>query len=139
MSSFFVPSEVYKKRIDICKSCVKYFKLTGNCKVCGCFMKIKARVSQQYCPEEKWSAISKIEASEEIPEGLIQEVMDLWPYIKTGRATNVDTKRTLVQLYNTIHNGHHNLDTSCGGCLNSCFTAIEKIYNENKNNKKYLV
>ena len=133
MSSFFVPSEVYKKRIDICKSCVYYFKPTGSCKICGCFMKLKARISQQYCPEEKWLAISKIEASQDIPEELIQEVFDLWPYIKTGRATNKDTKRQLVELYNTIYGGHYNLDTSCGSCLNSCFIAIESLYNENKN------
>ena len=41
MNKFFVPDEIYKDRIAICKSCVYYKKLLGNCSVCKCFMKIK--------------------------------------------------------------------------------------------------
>ena len=54
MSNFFVPSEVYEKRIAKCKACVYYKDLLGNCSICGCFMKIKARISHQHCPKYYW-------------------------------------------------------------------------------------
>ena len=46
MNKFFVPDEIYEERLAICKGCVYYKKLFGNCSVCKCFMKIKARISK---------------------------------------------------------------------------------------------
>ena len=34
MNKFFVPNEVYEDRIAICKSCIYYKKLLGNCSIC---------------------------------------------------------------------------------------------------------
>ena len=54
MTKFFTSEEVYKDRLAICKSCKYYFKLTGQCKRCLCFMKVKARLANQSCPVGKW-------------------------------------------------------------------------------------
>ena len=140
MSSFFTPKDVYEKRIDICKSCVYYFKPTGTCKMCGCFMKIKARISGMDCPKGYWKTHSfghnKKAAVTEVPEAIIKEVINLWPYIKTGRAKTIKHKKLLIELYNTIYNGHYRVTTSCGSCLTSCFNGLKKIYDENTNYDK---
>ena len=54
MTRFFVRKETYKERITICKGCEHYFKLTGNCKLCGCFMKVKHKLAMAECPIGKW-------------------------------------------------------------------------------------
>ena len=54
MNKFFVPNEIYEERMSICKSCVFYFKPTGTCKDCGCFMKIKHKFGWASCPIGKW-------------------------------------------------------------------------------------
>lgn len=42
------------KRWSICMDCEKLFRPTRQCKVCGCFMKIKVRIKSQSCPLGKW-------------------------------------------------------------------------------------
>ena len=54
MTKFFVPNEVYQDRISLCKDCVYYFKPTGTCKRCLCFMKVKARIAPMECPQGYW-------------------------------------------------------------------------------------
>lgn len=46
--------ELYKDRIDICKTCVNLFHPTSTCKKCGCFMLIKAKLKNSSCPIGKW-------------------------------------------------------------------------------------
>jgi len=46
--------DLYKERISICKSCEHYSKLTMQCKVCKCFMFVKAKIVDTNCPLEKW-------------------------------------------------------------------------------------
>ena len=41
-------------RLKLCGRCDKILKPTWNCAVCGCFVKIKARVVIFYCPLLKW-------------------------------------------------------------------------------------
>ena len=41
-------------RLDICKSCPELIRFTGQCKKCGCFMKIKTRLQGATCPIGKW-------------------------------------------------------------------------------------
>lgn len=44
--------KVYKKRIEICRSC---FRLTGAvCGGCGCYVELRAAVAAQICPYKKW-------------------------------------------------------------------------------------
>ena len=39
-----VSKGVYLKRMGACNKCPHFFKPTAQCKKCGCFMKIKARL-----------------------------------------------------------------------------------------------
>jgi|TARA_R110001592_G_scaffold45804_3_gene146182 hypothetical protein len=61
---FVKPSEA-KYRLEMCKGneeyypCDSYFKLTGTCKKCGCFVKAKTKVYKrgnhiEKCPLNKW-------------------------------------------------------------------------------------
>ena len=61
-------ADVYEDRIAICKSCVFYFKPTGTCKDCGCFMKIKARLAPMGCGQKKWQKTTKIETPDDLPQ-----------------------------------------------------------------------
>ena len=49
-----VSKEKFKERFSICKGCEFLFKPTNNCKKCGCFMHLKARLANQKCPIDKW-------------------------------------------------------------------------------------
>lgn len=44
----------YKNRLEICQSCDNLFN--GMCKVCGCFVEMRAAVKKNYCPDvnKKW-------------------------------------------------------------------------------------
>ena len=44
----------HKHRLDICRSCPRYFNPTGTCKECGCFMTLKTRLKSAECPIGKW-------------------------------------------------------------------------------------
>ena len=131
---FFVPSEIYEDRISICKGCKYYISFLGNCGICKCFMKVKARIGPMECPKTKWLKTTEVEEPKEIPQDIIEEVLDLFPKIRTGRAKTQDDKRKLITLYNTIYNTNYNTNTSCGSCLNTCFDAINKIYKKHKKN-----
>lgn len=50
----FVDEAVQQSRFEICNSCEFYFSPTGNCKKCGCFMKIKTKLKHAKCPINKW-------------------------------------------------------------------------------------
>lgn len=132
MNKFFVSDNVYKERISICKSCVYYFKPTGNCKVCLCFMKIKSRIASMECPQKYWSKTTEVETPDDLPQDIIDEVLLVWKDIKTGRAKNVTAKKKMVELYNIIYNGNFKPTTNCSSCLQSCLDGIKKVY------KKYV-
>ena len=128
MNKFFVPNEIYEDRIAICKSCVYYFKPTGSCKDCGCFMKVKARLAPMSCSQKKWQKTTQIEVPNDLPQEMIDEVLDIWQYLKTGRAKDQAAKKKMIELYNAIHNTNYSTGTNCGSCLSSCFDGIKKLY-----------
>ena len=128
MNKFFVLDEVYKDRITICKSCVYYFKPTGTCKDCGCFMKIKARLAPMECSQKKWQKTTKIETPDDLPKEIIDEILDMWQDLKTGRAKNQAAKKRMIEIYNTIHMTNYSPTTNCGSCLSTCFDGIKKLY-----------
>jgi|TARA_R100000482_G_scaffold124726_1_gene78672 signal transduction histidine kinase len=131
---FFVANEVYKERMSICKSCEHYLSLLGNCGICKCFMKVKSRIAPMECPKGKWLKTTEVKEPKEIPQDIIEEVLDLFPKIKNGRAKTQEDKRKLITLYNTIYNTNYNTNTSCGSCLSTCFDGIKKLYKKNKKN-----
>jgi len=42
-------------KMKICLQCEHFFKLTRQCKKCGCFMPAKVRMPGQKCPIDKWT------------------------------------------------------------------------------------
>ena len=49
----FATEEVRQARIDTCKKC-EYLAMGSNCKLCGCFVHIKARYAGASCDINKW-------------------------------------------------------------------------------------
>ena len=137
MNRFFTSTEVYKDRIGICKKCAYYFKPTGQCKRCLCFMKVKARLAPMECPEKYWVKTKEIEIPDQLPLEIVEEVLAIYPDVKTGRAKNQEVKRRMIELYNTIHGTNYSTGTNCGSCLNSCYEGLKKIYDKYNENKFY--
>jgi hypothetical protein len=48
------PEELAQYRLEICKGCEHFSKLSLRCKKCGCFMKLKTQLEKAYCPIGKW-------------------------------------------------------------------------------------
>ena len=132
MNKFFTSDEVYKDRLEICKACNYYFKPTGQCKKCLCFMKIKARLAPMACPVKYWNKTTTIEKPKDLPKEIINEILDIWKDLKTGRAKDHDTKAKMIDLYNTIFMTSYSTNTNCGSCLSTCFDGIKKLYNKYK-------
>ena len=130
MNRFFVPNEVYEDRIAICKECVYYSKPLGQCKRCLCFMKVKARIAPMECPQKYWSKTTEMKAPDELPKEIVEEILDLWKDLKTGRAKDIAAKKKMIELYNTIYNTNYKTGTNCGSCISACFDGIKKLYYE---------
>jgi NAD-dependent dihydropyrimidine dehydrogenase PreA subunit len=130
MNRFFVTDEIYNDRIAICKECIYYSKPLGQCKRCLCFMKIKARIAPMECPQKYWGKSLVMEAPDDLPQEMIDEILDLWKDLKTGRAKNIAAKKKMIELYNTIYNSNYGTGTNCGSCISTCFDGIKKLYNK---------
>ena len=128
MNKFFVPNNVYEDRMAICKECVYYSKTLGQCKRCLCFMKIKARIAPMECPQKYWGKSLVMEAPDDLPEEIIDEILDLWKNLKTGRAKDIQAKKKMIELYNTIYMTNYGTGTNCGSCISTCFDGIKKLY-----------
>ena len=50
----FVPDEVEKTRIKMCRACPSWNKQANRCTECGCQMKVKAKLTSSECPLGKW-------------------------------------------------------------------------------------
>ena len=125
---FFVPTEIYEDRIAICKSCKFYFSPTGNCKICKCFMSLKARLAPSSCPQKYWNKTTEIKAPKDLPQDIIDEIILLWEDLKTGRAKDVNAKRKMIEIYNTIYGTAYSLTSNCSSCISTCFDGIKKLY-----------
>ena len=56
--SFLITDKtILKDRQDKCNDCEHYVKSTGRCRKCGCFMKLKTRMSMASCPIGKWNKV----------------------------------------------------------------------------------
>ena len=47
----FIP--IYNKRIETCKSC-EHINKYDICRICKCYLPIKARIDTENCPLNKW-------------------------------------------------------------------------------------
>lgn len=43
-----------KQRLEICKNCEFFNKITTQCNQCGCIMSIKSLLPDAKCPKGKW-------------------------------------------------------------------------------------
>ncbi len=46
--------EVREKRLEICNACPEFIHITKQCKKCGCFMELKTKLEDAFCPLRKW-------------------------------------------------------------------------------------
>lgn len=53
-TDWFVDKKEYDYRLNICKSC-ENLSILGQCKICSCFMRLKAKLSMSSCPINKWN------------------------------------------------------------------------------------
>jgi len=130
MNKFFVPDEIYEERLKICKSCIYYSKMLGQCKRCLCFMKLKARLAPMACPQKYWDKTTEVTAPDDLPQELIDEILDMWDDLKTGRAKNVAAKKRMIETYNVIYNTNYDTGTNCGSCISASFDGIKKLYDK---------
>lgn len=49
----FATDAVRAERLEICKKC-EYLAMGSNCKLCGCFVHIKARYAGASCDINRW-------------------------------------------------------------------------------------
>jgi hypothetical protein len=55
-----VSLDVLEERLQICSTCPQFIKATKQCKKCGCFMNLKAKLENATCPINKWPALEII-------------------------------------------------------------------------------
>ena len=113
MNKFFVPDEIYEERLAICRECIYYSSILGQCKRCLCFVKLKARLAPMACPQKFWDKTTEVTAPDDLPQHLIDEILDLWKDLKTGRAKDHEAKKKMITLYNVIYNTNYGTGTSC--------------------------
>lgn len=58
-----VSDEVKQERLDICKSCPFFMKISHQCRKCGCIMDAKTSLPHAFCPEGKWDAVEDTAAN----------------------------------------------------------------------------
>lgn len=54
---------VHDERMEICRNCEFFIKLSGQCKKCGCIMDAKTRLPNAECPEHKWGQVDTTNVS----------------------------------------------------------------------------
>jgi len=93
-------------------------------------MKVKARIATQHCPQKYWDKTTEIETPDTLPKEIVEEILDMWKDLKTGRAKDQAAKKRMIETYNTIYNTNYSPRTNCGSCISTCFDGIKKLYKE---------
>ena len=93
-------------------------------------MKVKARIEPMECPQKYWEKTAEMETPDDLPKEIVDEILDLWKDLKTGRAKDVAAKKRMIETYNTIYNTNYGTRTNCGSCISTCFDGIKKLYYE---------
>ena len=66
-------------------------------------MKIKTTIANLDCPEKYWMRTTEYEMPDDLPQDIIEEVMNVWPHIENGKAKNKEAKKKMIELHNTIY------------------------------------
>ena len=53
-NTVYISRNEYDLRMNICNDCDRFIRITKQCKECGCFMKVKAKMKAAVCPIGKW-------------------------------------------------------------------------------------
>ena len=53
-----VDENISRSRMDICESCEFFIPLTTQCMKCGCFMTLKTKIDEAFCPIHKWNSVA---------------------------------------------------------------------------------
>ena len=124
-------SKIRNERLEICRSCKHFVKLTQSCgtlgvgetvkyknttkKLCGCIMPIKTHLKIGSCPLNKWRS--------EVSKDDIKAIKKLLGSLdaKTNRITKEQNIK-LTELYNRI--------TSKKNKVSSCAPCVKKMVNE---------
>lgn len=51
-----VSDQIQKERMEICRGCDHFIKMTNQCTECGCIMTLKTKLPHAECPINKWKA-----------------------------------------------------------------------------------
>lgn len=46
--------ELAGERLKVCRECEQFQKLSRQCRLCGCFLDLKAKLLEAACPAGKW-------------------------------------------------------------------------------------
>ena len=49
-----VPEDIKEKRYNVCLGCELLNSVTKTCAACGCFMALKTKLPDAFCPKGKW-------------------------------------------------------------------------------------
>lgn len=47
-------ADLKKERLKLCEQCEYFGKTARTCKLCGCFMDVKAHLLEAECPTAQW-------------------------------------------------------------------------------------
>lgn len=53
--NIIIPEKEFDNRINICKTCEFFAQKSQRCRICGCFLLIKAKIKAASCPKQKWN------------------------------------------------------------------------------------
>jgi NAD-dependent dihydropyrimidine dehydrogenase PreA subunit len=80
------------------------------------------------CPQKYWDKTTEVETPDDLPQEIIDEILDMWKDLKTGRAKDVAAKKRMIETYNTIYMTNYKTGTNCGSCISTCYDGIKKLY-----------
>lgn len=61
-----------------------------------------------------------------------QRLKVLFPKIKGGKAQDINAKIEMVAFHNDVFGSNYNPKSNCPRCLQTCYSAIKKIYFQNE-------
>jgi len=136
---FYASKEIRKERLDICKGCEHYHSFLGNCKLCGCFMKVKTAIATMQCADtnnRKWDRIVEVnENTLQVPPEFREEIIELYKALQSGNLNENDNKQRVITLHNTIYGTNYATNTTCSSCHKNVREGINKLYNEIQGDK----
>ena len=109
----------YQERISICNSCPHFRKSLSQCKKCGCFMKVKAKIAFTRCPIGKW------ERENDLTKDQLSILKRLLKQIGSDKINHSDNVG-VTNLYNEIF-GMKKKVSKCGSCVAQTINELKEV------------